>query len=267
MGDAIVVLFGAPIWREDDARRAAACALEMQLAMNELNTRNQADGLPGLEMGIGLHTGQVVVGNIGSPDRMKYGVVGSHMNLTSRIQSYTVGGQIFASEATRREVGPMLRIGKQLEIHAKGIEQPVAICEVLGIGGPYKLSLLQTREVLSVLDAVAPFVYATVDGTQVNSAPRRGVFTRLSLKQAEARFEEPLAPLTNLMLHLVDPGGCEICGALYCKVIEVRSSDASVATVRFTSVAPEAESMLRSLMSAPDIRYVDDEKPSGTVAH
>jgi adenylate cyclase len=110
IGDAIFVLFGAPIWQEDDAQRAVACGIAMQLAMASVNEQNRQDGLPEIEMGIGIHTGQVVVGNIGSAERTKYGVVGSQVNLTSRIQSCTTGGQTLISEATRREVGPILKL-------------------------------------------------------------------------------------------------------------------------------------------------------------
>ncbi|MCZ6874270.1 MAG: response regulator, partial [bacterium] len=89
IGDAIFIVFGAPIWRQDDAERAVACAVAMQLAMTTVNDQNRQEGLPEIEMGIGVHTGEVVVGNIGSHKRTKYGVVGSHANLTSRIESYT----------------------------------------------------------------------------------------------------------------------------------------------------------------------------------
>ena len=61
----------------------------MQLAMATVNAENRRAGLPDIDMGIGVHTGEVVVGNIGSHKRTKYGVVGSHVNLTSRVQSYT----------------------------------------------------------------------------------------------------------------------------------------------------------------------------------
>ena len=81
IGDAILALFGAPIARDDDARRAAACALEMQLAMPAVNERNRGLGLPDLQMGIAVNTGEVVVGNVGSHKRAKYGVVGSPVNL------------------------------------------------------------------------------------------------------------------------------------------------------------------------------------------
>ena len=105
IGDGILVLFGAPVAREDHARRAIACALAMQLAMDEVNERATAIGLPRLQMGIGISTGDVVVGNIGSERRMKYGVVGSPVNETGRIESATVGGQILVSESTLTEGG------------------------------------------------------------------------------------------------------------------------------------------------------------------
>src|SRR5579883_3433245 len=94
IGDGIFVMFGAPIYREDDSERAVACAIAMQSAMVEVNRQNQQLGLPALEMGIGIHTGEVVDGNIGSQRRAKYTVIGNHVNLAARIESYTVGGQI-----------------------------------------------------------------------------------------------------------------------------------------------------------------------------
>ncbi|MBW1819876.1 MAG: adenylate/guanylate cyclase domain-containing protein, partial [Deltaproteobacteria bacterium] len=92
IGDAILVLFGAPVAMEDGAQRAVRCALEMQKAMGGVNEHNQKRGWPEIEMGIALHSGEVVVGNIGSTKRSKYGVVGRTVNLTARIESFSVGG-------------------------------------------------------------------------------------------------------------------------------------------------------------------------------
>ena len=97
-----------------------ACAVEMQLAMEAVNEQNRREGLPEVEMGIGMNTGEVVVGNIGSPKRTKYGIVGSHVNLTARIESYTVGGQILISEATLEDAGAILRIDGQMQVETKG---------------------------------------------------------------------------------------------------------------------------------------------------
>ncbi|EDN69316.1 adenylate/guanylate cyclase [Beggiatoa sp. PS] len=103
MGDGILVLFGAPIAREDDPERAVACAIAMQLAMKSVNEQIQAWGFAPLEMGIGINTGEVIVGNIGSEKRTKYGVLGSEVNLTYRIESYSVGGQILISKSTLKK--------------------------------------------------------------------------------------------------------------------------------------------------------------------
>ena len=81
------------IQTENDARRAVLCALGMQKAMGRVNEQNRQKGWPEIEMGIALHTGEVVVGNIGSVKRSKYGVVGRTINTTARIESFTVGGQ------------------------------------------------------------------------------------------------------------------------------------------------------------------------------
>jgi adenylate cyclase len=141
IGDAVLALFGAPIHREDDAERAIVCALQMQLAMREVNEENRRNGFPELEMGIALNTGECVVGNIGSHKRAKYAVVGSPVNLTSRIESYTMGGQILVSKATADAVGTALKLGDELQLQAKGFEKPVTAYELLGIGGRHDLEL------------------------------------------------------------------------------------------------------------------------------
>jgi len=249
IGDAIFILFGAPIWQEDDAERAVACALAMQLAMVKVNEQNKQEDLPEVEMGIGVHTGQVVVGNIGSSERTKYGVVGSHVNLTSRIQTYTTGGQILISETTRNEVGPILRVGKQMEIKPKGVKHPITLSEVLGIGEPHKLFLPETDEALAPLIEAIPFKYAIVEGAHLSEGIYRGRLMKLSTKAAQARLESPVPILSNLEMHLIGTEGQEIPGALYGKVVQTMGGN-TVYYIRFTSISPEIETFLGSLLAA-----------------
>ena len=75
IGDGVLAFFGAPEALENHPELAVACAVKMQLAMEEINAQNEADGLPHLEMGVAVNTGEVVVGNIGSEKRAKYGVL------------------------------------------------------------------------------------------------------------------------------------------------------------------------------------------------
>ena len=250
IGDAIFVLFGTPLRNEDDAERAVACAVAMQLAMSSVNEQNRRNDLPELEMGIGLHTGQVVVGNIGSIKRMKYGVIGSNVNLTARIQSFTTGGQILMSQATREEVDTIFVAGKRLELKAKGVgPQPVAVFEVLGVDGPYNLRLPKTADLLAPLETAVPLRYSIVEGADLSSTTLEGLFTKISIKEAEARLEEPVPLLTNLQMRLSDADGADIPGTLYGKVIEVLpGSDADV-RIRFTSVPPSVATFLGELVA------------------
>ena len=252
IGDAIFVLFGAPVWQEDDAQRAVACAIAMQLAMEDVNAENRKLDLPEVEMGMGLDTGQVVLGNIGSPERMKYGVVGRHVNLTSRIQSYTTGGQILISEATRREAGTSLKIGKQTAIKAKGIEHPVTVCEVLGIGGRHRLHLTEANDVLASLAAAIPFTYALVEGSHFGGEVLSGHLMKLSSKQAEVKLDRQVPPFANLKMRVRDADGRELPGALYGKVLDPGAAGGSTTAIRFTSVSPEIEAFFVGVLAAPD---------------
>jgi adenylate cyclase len=200
-------------------------------------------------MGIGVHTGEVVVGNIGSPERMKYGVVGSHVNLTSRIQSFTLGGQILVSEPTRKEVEAILKIGNQMEVKAKGFEQPIPLCEVRGIGGGHNLLLPETEDALVRLHQEIPLRYIVVEGDHLSGEMLTGSFIKLSTKGAEAHLENPVAPLSNLNMHLIDSNGEEIPGVIYGKVVEKLPESSADFSVRFTSMSPEIEAFLHRLLT------------------
>ena len=133
IGDAILILFGAPFERADDPERAVRCAWAMQQAMADLNRENGALGLPELAMGIGVHTGVVVAGNIGSKDRVKYGVVGPAVNLTARIQALAVGGQVLISTGVLARVREIVRVAAAARVMVKGATAPVSVHPVLEV--------------------------------------------------------------------------------------------------------------------------------------
>lgn len=130
IGDAIMVLFGAPYSSGDDSLRAIVCALEMQRELKKVNNLHKKQGLPHIEMGIGINTGTAVVGNIGSKKRMQYSAIGSSVNLSSRIQGLSLGGQILISESTYLEVADKIEINGHLRVKVKGIEHPITIYDV-----------------------------------------------------------------------------------------------------------------------------------------
>ena len=132
LGDAILAVFGAPQRRDDDADRAVSCALAMQAAMAEINAANRADGLPEISTGIALNTGDVIAGNIGSERRSKYGFVGHPMNVTSRIEDITAGGEILVSDSTLQNLSGRYRVGSSREVNMKGIGETVLVHQILG---------------------------------------------------------------------------------------------------------------------------------------
>jgi len=132
-GDAVLVFFDpleGPVLPA--IHQAIRCALEMQSVMEIFNGENRADGLPELRMGIGVHVGEVVVGNIGSETRAKYGIVGSAVNLTQRIQSYAGGGEVVVTEAIHGVAKDHLQITRQLEAQLKGIQGNVTLYVLQG---------------------------------------------------------------------------------------------------------------------------------------
>lgn len=132
IGDAILAVFGAPQHRDDDADRAVNCALAMQAAMAGINEQNRADGLPEIHTGIALNTGDVIAGNIGSERRSKYGFVGHPMNVTSRIEDKTAGGEILASDSTVSSLKGAFTIGTSRSINVKGIDESIVVHQILG---------------------------------------------------------------------------------------------------------------------------------------
>ncbi|MGH9322962.1 MAG: response regulator [Vicinamibacteria bacterium] len=246
IGDAILALFGAPVARENDAERAVVCALSMQLAMREVNEENRKNGFPELEMGIALNTGECVVGNIGSQKRAKYGVVGSHVNLTGRIESYTVGGQILISKATAEAVKTEIKLGDELQLGAKGFREPVTVYDLLGIGGEYALELPARSEKIRPLVREIPIHIEVIEGKHVRGDAVEGKLIGLSMGQATISSAKPIERLSNLRVRLTGLNGVIIPGDLYAKVT---SAEKDRYELRFTSVPEEIKSFFRSTLA------------------
>jgi adenylate cyclase len=247
LGDGLLVLFGAPLSRDDDAERAVACALAMQLRLHDTNAPNRQAGLPEVDMGIGIHTGEVVVGHIGSQQRTKYGVVGSAVNLTGRIEAYTTGGQILISPTTYAATAALLTVSHQLTVEPKGIAAPITLYAVSGIGGTHALYLPTPTETLVLLPQALDVRYSVLEGKFVGSPVSGGHLVKLAPKTAELHLQQPVAALSNLKLHLLRPSGEVVPGELFAKVVETLPDDASRVVVRFTSIPEAAWTFLDTL--------------------
>jgi len=133
MGDSIMVLFGAPVSRADDVRRALACAVEMQLTMSVVNLAHKDQGMPELFMGIGINTGTVLAGTLGSERYSEYTVIGDEVNLASRIEAFSLRGQVLISQSTYELCRDFVEANEPMDIHVKGKPRPVSLREVVAI--------------------------------------------------------------------------------------------------------------------------------------
>jgi adenylate cyclase len=250
IGDGILAIFGAPFQRPDDAPRAIACAVEMQLAMASVNDRNRQAGYPEVALGIGVNTGNMVVGNIGSKKRTKYGVVGSNVNLTARIESYTVGGQIFISESTFKACGDIVRLDNAMQVSPKGVKEPLTIYEVGGIAGDYQLFLPPKPEVGWIeLTQPLSLQFTLLEGKHVGEVRYQAAILKLAPKMAEITAAMLPPRLSNLRLSLYDHNNRLISDNLYGKVLAHLSDPPGVFQVNFTAIPPEAETFLAESQS------------------
>jgi len=254
IGDAILVIFGAPTNREDDPDRAVACAIAMQVAMKEINQQLCDLNLPFIEMGIGIHTGQVVVGNIGSHKHAEYTVIGSEVNLVSRIESYTVGGQILISSATMNAVESTLRIDDETVVNPKGFNQEITIYEVGGIGGKYMQLMPKPEQELLVLKSEISLIYTVLDGKHVSNIQYRGTLVKASNSFAQIKTDRLIETLSNIKINLVFRPTIESTSTedssdeenldIYAKVIKKCSVYEYDFLIRFTSMPPQVATQL-----------------------
>lgn len=227
IGDGIMALFGAPLYSDTHAEEAVAAAVEMQAAMEAVNLWNVEHGYPKLEMGIGINTGEVIVGNIGSEKRMKYGVVGEVVNLCGRIEGFTVGGQILISPQTRETVNAELEIRQEQSVFPKGAKAPITISWVVGIGAPYDVTCCREEEALELLSKPVQVPFSIIREKYCEMISHTGTITALSGDGALLRTDTELKQFDNIQMDI----GEELFG----KVI-ARERDGW--RVRFTSLPP-----------------------------
>jgi class 3 adenylate cyclase len=133
LGDGVMALFGAPQPYADHAERAVRAALGIVGRLEGLNQRLQREGTAALEIGVGVHTGEVVAGLIGPDSRSEYGVVGDAVNVASRIEALTreMNTTILVSKEISARLGPTFVRGRTATLPVKGKKQPVEVVEVL----------------------------------------------------------------------------------------------------------------------------------------
>lgn len=200
MGDGILAIFGAPGENENHAADAVAAALRMQSEMPGINQWNREKGYPPLQMGIGINTGEAVVGNIGSERRTRFNVIGSQVNLCGRIESYTTDGQVLISASTKQYCRPRLSFSGTMTVHPKGVEEELLLYQVLEIGEPYNVKGRCEVYEPKPLKEPIPVCFYQIREKHETEKPCFGGITALSLSGAVLDTETGLSEYEDISI-------------------------------------------------------------------
>ncbi len=251
IGDAIFAIFGAPLAHPDHAERAAAAAIAMQSAMAEVNEAHAQRGLPRFEMGIGINTGEAVVGNIGSRQRAKYAVVGAAVNLAARVEGCTVGGQIFLSPHTYALLRDLVEVSEPFPVEVKGIAEPLLLYELRATTGRFARRVPETTTDDEQVPVSLPLVGRVLAGKVLGDAEMTGTVVRLGRRHVDVRLDGALPPLSSLRFRLNYPGLGYDSGDLYGKVIGTAPAEGALVTrIRLTSIDPVDQKILETFLES-----------------
>ncbi len=251
IGDGILGFFGAPNLVKDHPAQAVACALSMQRAMEKINLQNMKEGQPYLEMGIGINTGKVVVGNIGSEKRTKYGAVGAEVNFTGRVESYTTGGQVLITESTYKRLSERIRVNSIMEVEMKGMPGTVRLFNVTGIGKPFNIYL--TGKEVTLVEVKEPIKIRAfrLDGKIVDTRGIPSRITHLGGSNARIHISRKLNEWENIRFQILSVRYDATQTEVYAKVISIKGHGQDYnAKICFTSVSPGADEFLKNRLKS-----------------
>lgn len=242
MGDSIMALFGAPTVRDDDIEAALACAIEMQIAMGDINEQNKSHGMAPLYMGIGINTGVVVAGQLGSSLHSEYTVIGDHVNLASRVEAHSLRGQILLSENTYLAARDFIQIGDINEVRVKGKKGAVRLYELLSTQRPRPL-VAPTREVRNSprVDVDMPLTFQLLSGKSVLAQEYVGRVIDVSYGGIYIVSPVALEVFSDIKIALYLSFMGSQFTEIYAKVLRVAPVETGFeCRIEFTSIDPQA---------------------------
>jgi hypothetical protein len=251
IGDAILAVFGAPDSHDDDPQRAVACAIEMQNRLAHLNTELMDDGYPSLEMGIGINTGSVIVGNIGSDLRMKYGIVGDTVNQAARIESNSIGGQVLIGESTYQAVQAQVQADPPKTLMMKGMKKPLVFYSVSAIdmgGKPVSLKVKASQGPL--LEIQIPLHCWLIHDKKLDRIPLAGTTLALDETSVHIQTSTAIEPLTDVKLNFDFCLEAHCFDDIYAKCIDTEPArDGHHSRLHITAMAESDRERIREWMA------------------
>lgn len=226
LGDGILAVFGAPIPSDRQSPDAVAAAICMQNKMREVNAYCGKQGYPPLEMGIGVHRGEVFIGNVGSEKMMRYNVIGQAVNQCSRIESFSVGGQVLVSKETLDRMNCKVEVRNQIEVTAKGISKPMPVYEVTEIGGDYGCRIEEAvSDIMYPVDMPITFNLYPIEGKMIMEHSISARLEQFSRKRATVLLEEGsrerLVEFADVEIFAAGQGGRAIFTNVYAKIMAI----------------------------------------------
>ncbi len=249
IGDSILAIFGAPESHDNDPERAVACALEMQNSLIPLNDEIIASGYPSLEMGIGINTGTVIVGNIGSELRMKYGIVGAAVNTAARIESNSIGGQVLLGESTYHHVRDSVKADPAQTAMMKGMKKPLVFYPVFAIESRYTVFLQSPVEEKRVLPIRLPFQCWKIQDKKLDLIPLAGETIRMDDHRIDAIIPSGLEAFTDIRLRFDFCLDAHCFEDIYAKSIPIeKKGGKSFTRLQITSMDPKDKAIIKNWM-------------------
>lgn len=238
MGDAIMVIFhGDPATPRDHARRALLCAVEMQIGMDKLRGRHRSEHLPELYLGIGISTGSVMAGLIGSDAYRAYTVIGDEVNMAARIEALSLRGQVLMSEATYAPCRDFVHVGEPMDVYVKGRASLMRVREALGIPALGKVVPRQDLRKSPRVPVRLDLQYWLLEGKTAHGKALRGEVRDLGYHGLLAELQNPAPLYSELKLAFALPPVGFSADEVYARIMSSRQHGArTLAGVEFTSV-------------------------------
>ena len=245
MGDSVMALFDERHIK-NSARHAVTCAVEMQLAMDDLNRNSKQSGLPDLHMGIGINTGRVMAGLVGSGQYSEYVVIGGEVNLASRIEAFSLRGQVLISQSTFECCEDFALTDKPIDVHVKGMVNPVSLREVVAIPSlGWEVPRREIRRSIRVKTEIS-FLYQMVKDKIVGSEPYQGIILDIGYYGVKAKLGRQVESYSEVRMEIdLSIVGCRATD-IYGRILRTQASDGRVlASIEFTSISATSQALIR----------------------
>ncbi|MBC8023540.1 MAG: PilZ domain-containing protein [Burkholderiales bacterium] len=246
MGDSILVIFESVAGSNESVKRALQCAVDMQLAMEELNQQHRDEGWPEMYFGIGINTGRVMAALLGSDLYSEHTVIGDEVNLASRIESFSLRGQVLISHSTFERCDDFVKCGDAMDVFVKGKSKLVVLREVLAIPSLGKEVPRQEVRRSPRVDVMLPMYFRLVENEVVVPEAYEGRVLDIGYHGVLAEISRPVSQFSEVVLEFDLPLVGKRLRDLYGKVVKTIPHAAQTRVgIEFSSMSNENKAIIQ----------------------